>query len=271
MLTQVNLSPMNDSVKRSKGSSINRVLEIVELVSVSERPLSPADLAFTLDIPKPSIHRLLQHLEASGFVQTDWRGLIVPGTRLMKSAIGVLTRNSLESQRLSVLQSLATEVGETCGIAIPINLEMVYTDRVQSNWPLQLYLQIGDNVPVWCTSSGKLYLSSLPKAQRKRLISNMPLQPLTNNTLVDKLQLEASLEQVAKTGVGVDNEEYIAGIIAISVPILSPEGHYFASLFTHAPTIRKTLTELQVFVPQLQAAAKELGQMLKEATTSDSQ
>jgi len=271
MVTQMKLSPINDPAKRNKGSSINRVLEIVELVSVSERPLSPADLAFTLDIPKPSIHRLLQKLEAVGFVQTDWRGLIIPGTRLLKTAVGVLTNDSLESLRLSVLQRLAAEVGETCGIAIPINLEMVYTDRVQSNWPLQLYLQVGDNVPVWCTSSGKLYLSSLPKAQRKRLISNMPLQPLTNNTLVDKQQLEASLEQTAKTGVGLDNEEFIAGIVALSVPILNPEGHYFASLFTHAPTIRKSLAELQVFVPKLQAAANELGLMLKEAASLDPQ
>lgn len=262
---------MNSSAKRSKGSSINRVLEIIELVSISERPLSPADLAFSLDIPKPSIHRLLQQLEADGFVQTDWRGLIIPSTRLVKTAVGVLTCNSLESLRLSVLQRLAAEVGETCGIAIPNNLEMMYTDRVQSNWPLRIYLPIGGNVPVWCTSSGKLYLSSLPKTQRKRLMSNMPLQALTNNTLVDKVQLEASLEQIAETGVGVDNEEFIAGMVALSVPILSPDGHYFASLFTHAPTIRKSLADLQVFVPQLQAAANELSLLLKEAMTLDPQ
>jgi DNA-binding IclR family transcriptional regulator len=262
---------MNDSAKRSKGSSINRVLEIIELISISERPLSPADLAFTLEIPKPSIHRLLQQLEADGFVQTNWRGLVVPGTRLVNTAVGVMTSNSLKNLRLSVLQRLASEVGETCGIAIPINLEMVYTDHVQSNWPLQLYVQIGSNVPIWCTSSGKLYLSSLPKAQRKRLISNMPLQAMTNNTLVDKLQLEASLEQIEKTGVGVDNEEFVAGMVALSVPILSPDGHYFASLFTHAPTVRKSLEELQTFVPKLQAAADELGLILKEATSLDSQ
>ena len=262
---------MNSSAKRSKGSSINRVLEIIELVSISERPLSPADLAFSLDIPKPSIHRLLQQLEADGFVQTDWRGLIIPSARLVKTAVGVLTCNSLESLRLSVLQRLAAEVGETCGIAIPNNLEMMYTDRVQSNWPLRIYLPIGGNVPVWCTSSGKLYLSSLPKTQRKRLMSNMPLQALTNNTLVDKVQLENSLEQIAETGVGVDNEEFIAGMVALSVPILSPDGHYFASLFTHAPTVRKSLADLQVFVPQLQAAANELSFLLKEAVTLDPQ
>ena len=262
---------MSDSAKRSKGSSINRVLEIIELVSISERPLSPADLAFSLDIPKPSIHRLLQQLEADGFVQTDWRGLIVPSARLVKTAVGVLSSHSLESLRLSVLQRLAAEVGETCGIAIPNNLEMMYTDRVQSNWPLQIYLPIGGNVPVWCTSGGKLYLSSLPQAQRKRLLNNMPLQALTNNTLVDKAQLEASLGQIAKTGVGVDNEESIAGMVACSVPILSPDGQYFASLFTHAPTVRKTLADLLTFVPQLQAAAQELSLLLKEATVLDPQ
>ncbi|WP_100639134.1 IclR family transcriptional regulator [Marinobacter salexigens] len=259
---------MNDSAKRRKGSSIHRVLEIIELVSTSERPLSPADLAFTLNIPKPSIHRLLQQLEVDGFVQTDWRGLVVPGARMVKSAIGVLTSNTLESQRLSVLQRLAAEIGETCGIAIPVGLEMVYTDRVQSNLPLQLYLQIGSNVPVWCTSSGKLYLSSLPKAQRKRLIRNMPLQAVTQNTLVDEKTLEASLEQIAETGVGVDNEEFVAGMVALSVPILAPTGNYFASLFTHAPTVRKSLEDLQTFVPQLRAAAKELSFMLKETAQS---
>ena len=102
-------------------------------------------------------------------------------------------------------------------------------------------------------------------------MSNMPLQALTNNTLVDKVQLENSLEQIAETGVGVDNEEFIAGMVALSVPILSPDGHYFASLFTHAPTVRKSLADLQVFVPQLQAAANELSFLLKEAVTLDPQ
>lgn len=262
---------MNTSTKRSKGSSIKRVLDIIELVSISDRPLSPADLAFSLDIPKPSIHRLLQQLETDGFVQTDWRGLIIPSERLVKTAMGILSSDSLANLRLSVLQRLTAEVGETCGIAIPINLEMIYTDRVQSNWPLQIYLPIGGNVPIWCTSGGKLYLSSLPQVQRKRLINNMSLQALTNNTLVDKTQLEANLEEIAQTGVGVDNEEFIAGMVACSVPILSPDGHYFASLFAHAPTVRKSLAELLTFVPQLQSTAKELSFLLKEATAFESE
>jgi DNA-binding IclR family transcriptional regulator len=99
----------------------------------------------------------------------------------------------------------------------------------------------------------------------------MSLQAVTRNTLVDKLQLEASLEHIAQTGVGVDDEEFVAGMVALSVPILSPEGHYFASLFTHAPTVRKSLADLQVFVPKLKVAANELTLILKDAASSDSQ
>ena len=64
------------TVPREKGSSITRVMEIIEAVAKAERPLSPADLSYQLDIPKPSVHRLLNQLEADGYIQTSMRGLI---------------------------------------------------------------------------------------------------------------------------------------------------------------------------------------------------
>ena len=48
---------------REKGSSISRVMEIIEAIAKAERPLSPADLSFQLDIPKSSVHRLINQLE----------------------------------------------------------------------------------------------------------------------------------------------------------------------------------------------------------------
>jgi len=75
---------------REKGSAVSRVMQIIEAVSKAERPLSPADLAIFLHIPKPSIHRLLNQLEEDGFVQTTLRGLIIPGIRMHGVAWGVL-------------------------------------------------------------------------------------------------------------------------------------------------------------------------------------
>jgi len=62
------------NVGKEKGSSITRVIEIKETLSNSQRPLSPADLALPLGIPKPSIHRLLCKLETENFIQLNIRG-----------------------------------------------------------------------------------------------------------------------------------------------------------------------------------------------------
>ena len=82
-------------------------------------------------------------------------------------------------------EQLTEEIGETCGIAVPNGSEMVYYDRVQSDWPLQLHLQVGSHTPSWCTASGKLYLSSLPKERRQGIIGRLPLTQYTRNTIVD--------------------------------------------------------------------------------------
>jgi DNA-binding IclR family transcriptional regulator len=246
---------------REKGSSITRVLEIIEAVSRAERPMSPADLAYQLDIPKPSIHRLLAQLEGDGYLQTNMRGLIVPGARTHDIALGVLYTGRFKAPRQAILQRLTAELGETCGIAIPNGTEMIYYDRVQTDRPLQVHLPIGSHTPIWCTASGKLYLSSLAKERRQRIIHNLPLRQYARNTLTDPLALEADLLNIRASQVGTDNEEFVDGLAAFAVPVKDRDGRLFASLFAHAPLIRKSLDELLTYTPLLSQAEVELGQL----------
>jgi IclR family acetate operon transcriptional repressor len=252
------------ALRREKGSSITRVLEIIEAISRSERPMSPAELAFSLDIPKPSIHRLLQQLEADGYVQINMRGLLVPGDRMHSIALGVLHSSRFKALRQAILKNLAQSIGETCGIAIPDGTEMIYYDRVQTNWPLRIHLPVGTHTPIWCTASGKLYLSSLPEERRQRIIGKLSLDKLARNTLTECKLLENELSKVQEYELGTDNEEFIDGMVACSVPIKDQDGKLFACLFTHAPVIRKSIDELLGFESLLRQAAIELGDLLKQ-------
>jgi IclR family acetate operon transcriptional repressor len=250
--------------RREKGSSITRVLEIIEAISRAERPMSPAELAFLLDIPKPSIHRLLQQLEADNYVQINMRGLLLPGDRMHNIALGVLHSSRFKALRQAILKDLAETIGETCGIAIPDGTEMIYYDRVESNWPLRIHLPVGSHTPVWCTASGKLYLSSLPKERRHRIVGKLPLDKVARNTFTESESLERELLTIQVNDLGTDNEEFVDGMVACSVPIKDQDGRLFACLFTHAPVIRKSLAELLDFEPVLRRAAIELGDLLKE-------
>lgn len=244
-----------------RGSSITRVLEILETVAAASRPPVPQDLIQELGIPKPSLHRLLQLLENEQFIQTDLQGGIIPGNRALRLSINIWQNKRYKIEREAVLAGISAKIGETCGITIPHGNTMVYTDRVQSNWPLQVYLPPGTQVPLYCTGGGKLYLSTLPPAKRKRLVQTIRLTPMTQNTLVSVEDLLLELKTTEKRGYAIDNEEFVPGMVGCTVPVYDAVGNFLAGLYTHAPVIRKSLNDLLAFLPELQQAAAEIGSL----------
>lgn len=247
-----------------KVSSITRVLEIVEAVSYAPKPVSPLELSQALDIPKPTIHRLIQNLVDEGFVAIDISGGIIPGKRVRNLSVELWQQRHFFNERQVVLQRLVDDIKESCGIAIPYQMNMTYTNRVQTSLPLQIHLPVGAKSPMWCTGTGKLYLSQLPKPSRRKMLQSLALSKFTKNTIVDIELLNAELDRIAKTGIGIDNEEFISEMVTVAVPIVDKKSRYLASLYVHGPTIRVSLEELLSHVPRLQAAALDIQELVYE-------
>ena len=248
-----------------KVSSITRVLEIIEAVSYASKPLSPLELSQELDIPKPTIHRLIQNLVDEGFVTVDiGGGGIIPGKRVRNLSVELWQQRQFFNERQIILQKLVDEIKETCGIAIPYQMDMMYTNRANTSLPLQIYLPVGAKSPMWCTATGKLYLSQLSATSRAKILQGLPLDKFTKNTITDIDTLNAELDRIAETGIGIDNEEFISEMVGVSVPVLDKKSRYLASLYIHAPTIRVSLDELMEHVPRLQKAAHDIQALVYE-------
>lgn len=248
-----------------KGSTISRVLDILETVAASERPLSPTDLAVQLNIPKASLHRLVSALEEQGYLQTrmNKRGL-QPGHRLHRVALGVLASAPMQAQRRAILATLSEEIGETCNIAVPDGSEMIYFDRAETHWPVRINLQIGSRVPVSATAGGKMYLSSLPRAKQESLIRYIKPVPYTSNSILDPVKLLAELDATSKRGYALDNEEYIDGMVALAVPITDEANRVYATLSFHAPCMRVPFAAVTDFLPQIRKASAHLSTLLTD-------
>ena len=247
-----------------KVSSITRVLEIIEAVSYASKPLSPLELSQELDIPKPTIHRLIQNLVDEGFVTVDIGGGIIPGKRVRNLSVELWQQRQFFNERQIILQKLVDEIKETCGIAIPYQMDMMYTNRANTSLPLQIYLPVGAKSPMWCTATGKLYLSQLSATSRAKILQGLPLDKFTKNTITDIETLNTELDRIAETGIGIDNEEFISEMVGVSVPVLDKKSRYLASLYIHAPTIRVSLDELMEHVPRLQKAAHDIQALVYE-------
>jgi DNA-binding IclR family transcriptional regulator len=184
-------------MKRERGSTIQRVLDILETVAMSSTPLSATEINKVLDLPKATAHRLCAELEARGYLLKRINGKSYqPGNRLYDVAVGVLANARFSATRHAILTALSEKVGETCNIAYPDGLYMAYSDRVETEAPLRLQFSIGMRVPLYCTASGKMYLSTLPKSRRKAVINKLKLVPHSKNTITDPDALLAEIDKI---------------------------------------------------------------------------
>ncbi len=252
-------------MKRERGSTIERVLDILETVAASPKPLSATEINEVLDLPKATAHRLCAELEARGYLLKRINGKsYLPGNRLYDVAVGVLANARFSASRHAILTALSEKVGETCNIAYPDGLYMAYSDRVETKAPLRLQFALGMRVPLYCTASGKLYLSTLPRDRRKTVIGKLKLEKHAKNTITDPDTLLAEIDKIEKAQVSIDNEELYDDIIAIAVPINDKRGRFYSSLAIQAPVSRIAIESNEQYVPLLREAAKELSMLAED-------
>ena len=241
---------------------MKRMLSILFHVSESRNKLTSAEIAEQLELPKPTVYRLINNLYDSGLLKKDPFGKgHIPGDNLQKLAVQVLSHDAANAPRRAILQQLSEEVGETCNITILDGKNPLYFDRVETDWPIRVQLPLGTRVPIHCTASGKLFLANMNKRSRKDLLDSLELKRHTDKTITDSDILEKELEHIKQTGIGTDNEEFIRGMVAIAVPVIDKNSNMVFSIAVHAPTVRRSIDELRQYVPALRRTAAAIDKL----------
>ena len=240
-------------------STLIRGFLIVEEIVKADRPVSSTWLAEKLGLPKPTVHRVAQQLEREGLLQREPGGKrFTGGRRLRNLATTTLSNSVLNAHRTAILQDLSREVGETCNITTLDGHEILYLDRVETNWPYRIHLPIGSRLPLHCTATGKLFLANMTPKIRHRLIRTLDLTRYTPRTITDPDKLEGQLREIAAEGVGYNTGEYLEGMVAVSVPVIGEDNRMCFAIAVHAPSVRKSLSELRQYLPNLRHAAARL-------------
>ena len=238
-----------------------RAFSLLERVACADGPLSLRDATEGSGLPKPTVYRMLTMLANAGLVVRDAEGRrLAPGPRLTRLALDALLNATSRAPRHAILRQLAHTVGETVNLTMLEGSEVIYLDRVETAWPLRMTLQPGSRVPLHCTASGKLLLAALPAARRRRLVATLALERFTERTLVDADALEAELARIRRTGYATDNEEYLAGLVCVAVPVAIKPRRTAACIAVHAPLARMPLDVALAHLPALRSAAEAIAQ-----------
>ena len=236
-----------------------RTLRILEVLGGSDRPMSASEINEHLGLPKQTVHRLCTTLEREGFlVRHGQTRRFLPGDRLKTMGNGLLHASHHAIARRQILMDLAAQVRETVNYVAPMTDGMSYVDRVETDWMFRIQLPIGTNVPFHCTASGKCYMASLPSRSRRNFVEALTLDQLTEHTHTTPDGLLAELSEIARRGYSLDAEEFMAGMVAVAVPVVDHQGRFAAALAFHGPTPRLTIETAIEQVHTLQATAARL-------------
>ena len=261
-LQNLPLKPKGAEMKETNSqSTLLRGLVILEKIVESDKALSSAYLAEDLDLPKATVHRICQQLEEAGMLKREPGGKkFIGGSRLSSIAKKTLSNSILSSHRSAILRDLSNEVNETCNLTILDGHEIVYLERVEANWPYRIHLPVGSHLPLHCTATGKLFLANMKPNLRDKILKTIPLSKHTDLTITNMSELKNELEKIADEGVGIDNGEYLDGMVAIAAPVINKENSMNFALAIHAPSSRKTIDELRQYLPVLRKAAAKMAE-----------
>jgi DNA-binding IclR family transcriptional regulator len=250
--------------ERAPRDLVARVVLALEHAAQHVRPVTAAGFSLERGVPRASAYRIFSRLQQERMLipEANGRGY-TKGRRFADLATAVLVHSSSYAARHRVLRALVDEIGETCNLTMLVGAEIVYVDRVETDWPLRMHLAPGSHVPSHCTATGKLLLSLLPERQMKALVRAAPLRRYTERTITDPAKLIAELARTKRAGIGIDDEEFAAGMVAVAVPVIDARGRARAAIAVHAPSVRLPLDAARRQVPTLRKAAAALSGLLR--------
>jgi DNA-binding IclR family transcriptional regulator len=245
---------------------MDRAFAVLAAVAQSDRALSITEIAERCDLPVPTAHRLVAQLEQRELLKralSSKKVLVGPSlVRLGAAAVEASTRSD-EVHR--ILEGLATEIGEHCQLGMRSGNEVVYSDTVRSARSTGLHFQQGNRAPLYCCSTGKLFLADMEPEEFEAWLKATPRRALTRRTLVSERALRAAVKAVRERGWAASNEEMAAGVVGCAVPVRISDGRLVAGLGISVPTARISFGELEEFRPSMQRAARAVANAIASA------
>jgi DNA-binding IclR family transcriptional regulator len=239
-----------------------RLFSLLERIAAKDQLVSLQSLVEETGLPKPTLHRMLQQLEGAGLLvrQPDGRHYST-GQRLRRLAENLLLNATQHGARHAVLRHLVDELGESCNVTTLSGNEVVYLDRVETPELLRFYLRPGSRVPIHSSASGKLILSQMSPAQRRKLLAHAPLKQYTPKTLTDLDALDEEFVRIRRDGFALDDEEYLPGLVCVAVLVPNATGRSNLCVAVQAPVMRLTPDKALQALPALQRAAEAISRI----------
>jgi DNA-binding IclR family transcriptional regulator len=248
-----------DTALRTQAKSAQRAFDILEVLAEECDGLLFTDLIKRLELPKSSLHELLDVLAGRGYVVQDVESRrYALGVRVWELGQAFIQHRQLIRVAQPVMERIGHAINETVQLSILDGVENVYLAKVDCTHPVRLQSEVGKRLPAHATGLGKVLLAYLPAEERERRLRGRSLVRFTPSTIAELAPLEAELTAVRDRGFALDDQEYTPGLRCVAVPIRNYGGEVTAAISVSIPLIRAEAAQLARALQHLAEAALDI-------------
>lgn len=244
-------------------SPVRKALLLLVHLARSPEAVPLAELSRALDLPKPTSHRLALMLAELGFVEKDpltTRYSIGPAFEGI--ALNALRNGAGSSARRVLMDGLSERLGVRTNFVVLKAGKLLYVEWVESTSTLRVDLRPGLQIPVHCSASGKLLMAFAPEGLRKRFLNTAPFRAYTRSTITTARAFARELNLIRRRGYSEDDQEFIAGVCCLAVPVRDHSGEVVAGLAVMAPEASFPLTKARQHLADIRGCADAISATL---------
>jgi IclR family pca regulon transcriptional regulator len=243
---------------RDHVGSLMKGLGVMEILAAHPAGLTLTETAEKAGLTRAGARRFLLTLAAAGYATQNGRRFQL-SSRLLALARTWLQGTPLWAFAEPFMRTLSTTFNESCSAAILAGEDVVYVARAPSRAILSVTLHVGARLPAYCTSMGKILLSSLEEGQLAAFLGKASLKPTTPKTITDPAALREAIQKARRDGFAIADEELELGLRSIAVPIHDGTGRIVAALNVSTQTARLSVAEMKrEILPGLKEAAARI-------------
>jgi len=249
-----NSAPARDD---SGPRALSRLLALFDALSRAPNGMTLAELNVALDSPKSSLLNLLRPLVAEGFLvrSADTYSL---GPSIFRLSAGVLAASTMTKMIRPFLTELVERTGESAmwGVLNQEVGEVVFTDVVDSPYPVRLQIPAGVRRPLYASPTGWVLLAHADRSWREQYLSSM-VSTMETSVPITRALLLREFAKVRAEGTLASVDVPVAGISSVSAPVFDGNGDCVGAVNVAGPSNRfhANVSSLKVAVKQIAARA----------------
>ena len=247
--------------ERAAGSgvqSVERVFELLELITAAGGEVMLSELAASTDLPLPTIHRLLRTLMAKGYIRQLANRRYALGPGLIR--LGAAASKQLGDLAGVQLRSLVDQLGETANMAVLDSDMALYIAQAPSKHSMRTFTEVGRRAHTHATGVGKAILAQLGDDAVRAIVTRagMPTPTVMSIGTVDDLL--ADLGRIRERGYSVDDGEQEIGVRCFAMGV--PDAPTPTAISVSGPVSRVDEAFAERAIPALRAAAQSISRDL---------